>query len=898
MLVDIIYYSKLKLHTWVAHNSNDTFRKIILCKQKADRLQYTKGGFSVSKFKRFVSTMATTAILVSGISTSSFAALSSDIIGTDYEEAAKVLGAFEIMVGDAGTGLFRPGDPIKRSEVTKVAVALKGLAGVANSNSATGFPDVPPGHWATGFINVGTTEGLVIGDDKGNFRPDDNITYSEAITILVRALGYEPQAKAKGGFPNGYLAAGNSTGLTKGISVAMARNANPISRGQVAQLAYNALNINLMEQIGFGNNASFEVVDETLLTSKLNAKLVQGTVTAVGGSALEGEGVEKGEIMIGDKIYKTGNADVRNVLGIYVDAYVVDKSSSKENNTVKAIVPSAGKNSITTILADDIDSVTGTSSKVINYYRGNKKDKITIPEASLVVYNGKATNIDALTTIDSGAIMVVDYEKDKKIVFVNETENYVVDEVVTSSNRVIDKYGKSPLTLDADDESVTFVIDKGNEIIDIADLKEWDVLTLTISKDKSIVYGSVINNKVEGTITEKDNEHIYVNGEKLKVAANYTKELSLGDEGVFYLDAEGKIAAFDEGAQVSKNYAYLSDLAVKSGLDSKLEIEIFTHEGKVVTMEAANRIKVDGKSYSTPQTALDAIGAKGQLITFEVNSDGKINEIDKSLASEDIDEKDFVLNFSEEGVSYNAKTGKLNAKTMGVRVDENTVVFDIPKDSEDADDYSISDKSFFSDGGKYDITVYDVTEELTAGVVVVTSSENKAAEDSSVVVVEKITGSKDENGDAIDKLYGYQNGERVTLTAEKGMFKKNTQSLEKGDIIQVKADSKGNVKAVSVLFDIDASETEFSKDISENLTIEYGKVVKKFTNSFNLQVEGGSAKNYSVGDAKIHVVDTEKSNNSISVGDASDIQKFDDAKPERVFVRIYKDEVKDIVIIK
>ncbi len=852
----------------------------------------------MSKFKRFVSTMATTAILVSGISTSSFAALSSDIIGTDYEEAAKVLGAFEIMVGDAGTGLFRPEDPIKRSEVTKVAVALKGLSSVANSSSATRFPDVEAGHWATGFINVGTTEGLIIGDDKGNFRPDDNITYAEAITILVRALGYEPQAQAKGGYPNGYLAAGNSTGLTSGVTVAAARSSKGISRGQIAQMAYNALNINLMEQIGFGDNANFEVVDETLLTSKLDAKLVQGTVTAVGSSSLEGEGVEKGEIMIGDKIYKTGNADVRNVLGIYVDAYVVDKPSSKDNNTIKAIVPSVGRNSITTILADDIDSVTGTSSKVINYYRGNKKDKITIPSGSMLVYNGKAASMDALTTIEAGAVMVVDYEKNKKIVFVNETENYVVDEVVASSNRVIDKYGKSPLTLDADDESVTFVIDKGNEIIDITDLNEWDVLTLTISKDKSIIYGSVINNKVEGTVTEKDNEHIYVGDTKLKVAANYTKEISLGDEGVFYLDAEGKIAAFDEGAKISKNYAYLSNLGVKSGLDSKLEIEIFTHEGKVVALEAASRIKVDGKTYSTPQTALDAIGAKGQLITFEVNSDGKINEIDKSLASEDIDEKDFVLNFSEEGVSFNAKTGKLNASAMSVRVDENTVVFDIPKDSKDADDYSVSDKSFFSDGGKYDISVYDVTEDLTAGVVVVTSSENKASEESSVVVVEKITGSKDENGDAIDKLYGYQNGERVTLTAEKGMFKKNTQSLEKGDIIQVKADSKGDVKAVSVLFDIDAPETEFSKEISENLTIEYGKVVKKFASSFNLQVEGGSAKNYSVGDAKIYVVDTEKTNNSISVGDASDIQKFDDAKPERVFVRIYKDEVMDIVIIK
>ena len=44
--------------------------------------------------------------------------------------------------------------------------------------------------------------------------------------------------------------------------------------------------------------------------------------------------------------------------------------------------------------------------------------------------------------------------------FINETENYVVDEVVSSSGKVIDKYGKAPLVLDEDNEDMTFVIEK------------------------------------------------------------------------------------------------------------------------------------------------------------------------------------------------------------------------------------------------------------------------------------------------------------------------------------------------------------------------------------------------------------------------------------------------------
>ncbi len=849
----------------------------------------------MSKLKKFVSSVATAAILVSGISTASFATISGDVMGTDYEEAAKVLGAFEIMVGDAGTGMFRPNDPIKRSEVTKVAVALKGLSSVANSSTQTKFPDVEKGHWATGYINVGTTEGLIIGDDTGRFRPDDNITYSEAITILVRALGYEPQAQSKGGFPTGYLVSGNSMGLTTGVAVAQARSSRPVSRGQIAQLAYNALNINLMEQVGFGSGAKYEITDETLLTSRLDAKLVEGKVTAVGSSSLEGSGVDKGQIEIDGKVYKTGKADVRNVLGLYVDAYITDKSSSKDNNTALAIVPSQGKNDITTISADDIAEITSSASgKEISYIKGSKKYKISIPQNSLIVYNGKSSDMDALKAIKSGSIMVAD--DDKKTVFINETENYVVDEVIASSDRIIDKYGKSPLTLDKEDEKLTFVLEKDNKITDISALKEWDVITLTMSKDKSVIYGTVINNPVEGKITEIDDEYVYVGDRKLKVSISYPEKLEIDDEGIFYLDQEGKIAAFDEGKALDRSYAYISDMGTKSGLNQKLELEIFDAQGKLSRVTAASKVLVDGKSYTTVQTIQSAIGGKGQLVSVKFNSKGELSEVTKSTEGE-IDEDKFVLNLSEDDVVYNAKTSKLLASGMEIRVGADTIVFDLPAGG-DSEDYSIAGKSFFSDGDKYDITVYDVKEDLTAGVIVVTSSENKASEDSSAVIVDKLTSYKDEDGDTAEKLYAYQNGERISLTAKTGTFKKGSGKLEAGDIIQVKADSKGRVKAIEVLFDIDTKATEISKKLSDNLTIEYGKVVKKFDASFNLTVDSSSAKNYTIGDAKIHVVDTSKKTGIVSVGSASDIQKFDDAKPERVFVRIYKDTVEDIIIIK
>ena len=183
---------------------------------------------------------------------SSRIALAPDIKNTKYEEAAELLGALGIMVGDAESGAFRPDDNILRSEMSKVSVYAVGLEDVAlGATHATRFPDVVSNHWANGPINIADQQGMVIGDDIGTFRPDDPVLFQEAVTIMVRALGYEPQAKTSGGYPTGYMVVASSNQMLKGIS---ANAAAPATRGDIAQLVFNSLTVNLMEQKGLGSN--------------------------------------------------------------------------------------------------------------------------------------------------------------------------------------------------------------------------------------------------------------------------------------------------------------------------------------------------------------------------------------------------------------------------------------------------------------------------------------------------------------------------------------------------------------------------------------------------------------------------------------------------------------------
>lgn len=862
------------------------------------------------KFKKFIASVLTSVMTFAMAATSALAAVPADVADTKYEEAAEVLGVLEVMIGDEN-GNFRPDDTIIRAEVAKVGVAISGLSGVADSAAgATNFPDVPSGYWGTGYINVANSQKLVIGDDKGNFRPDAEITYQEAVTILVRALGYEPQAQAKGGFPAGYLVTASDIGLTKGVSGSQTA---PISRGEVAKLAFNALTINLMEQTGFGGDVSYEVVEKTLLTDKLDVEKITDQVKAVGSASLDGSSnLSKGQILIGDQIVKTGSADVRSVLGFTVDAYV------KENSRDKVLLlarPADGKNDSLTIPAENLAEINVSESKTeLKYWKDIDKDsktsKATIKSDANIIYNGKSGSAEDLKVIDSGSIILLDTQGKGSydVVFVNETANYVVEEVVESSHKIVDKYGHKTLIADPDDDDLTFIITKGTEEIGLADLNEWDVLTTTVSKDGQLVYAQVSSESVTGKVTEKSDDTYFINGKGYKIAANYTETISLEDEGTFYLDIEGKIAAVDSEAAVSENYAYLAKAGLSTGMDKVLEMKVFTKDGKTEIVKTGEKVKVNGVSGKTPQQALDILkgsnsSADGQLITYETNSDGTVTKINTAETTSSIDENKFTLNMKENDVEFKAASNKLVGSSMTISVNKNTVVFDIPAGKEDTSDFAIRNHEFFVDGDSYDLLAFDVTEDRTAKAIIITNSTGLANEESALAIVDKITLGKNDDGEEIENLYAYQNGEKIELpTAEAGVLVKNSGgsevALKQGDVIQYKTNISGEIEKITVIFDIDSKDTEAEVDVSDKMTTYYGKIVKKFSSSFNMQANSGAVHNFDFSKADIYTVDTTLSRNQISVGDAGDIQKYDELDPSRVFVRVYEDVVREVIIIK
>lgn len=82
-------------------------------------------------------------------------------------------------------GSFQPGKAITRAEFAALCSRLASVEPASIVESE--YSDVS-GHWAENDIYVVTAEGWFLGDAEGTFRPNDNITRAEAITVINRIL--------------------------------------------------------------------------------------------------------------------------------------------------------------------------------------------------------------------------------------------------------------------------------------------------------------------------------------------------------------------------------------------------------------------------------------------------------------------------------------------------------------------------------------------------------------------------------------------------------------------------------------------------------------------------------------------------------------------------------------
>lgn len=153
------------------------------------------------------------------------------------EQSIALLSELNIMKGDPD-GNFRLGDSVSRAEFTKIAVASSSSRNsVASGLAIAPFRDVSFQHWAAPYIKLAVSKGYCKGYPDGTFDPDGQVRYEEAVTMLLKVLGYTDEDFGVS-WPYGQVGMADSLEITKGVDRGIG---DVLTRRDVATLVYHTL---------------------------------------------------------------------------------------------------------------------------------------------------------------------------------------------------------------------------------------------------------------------------------------------------------------------------------------------------------------------------------------------------------------------------------------------------------------------------------------------------------------------------------------------------------------------------------------------------------------------------------------------------------------------------------
>lgn len=276
-------------------------------------------------------------------------------------------------------GSFRPDGTLTRAQFCKMAVTLMGKAdSVGQFQSYTIFPDVRASYWAAGYVNLATRgeNQLIAGYPNGTFVPENPITYGQAVTILMRLLGYADK-DVGAVWPEGYLAVAATSGVTKGLDLAGDSN---LTRGQAARLFVNLLAAKGKESTTPYGETLASAVEKDVVLLDVDAKADDGTEHGIKTTA---------------GTYKAGKQQPAPLLAGSKGTLLLDK-----DNKVLTFLPTRGATSKTITLVtakgDRVSDVTG-------------QEYLLAGDTAVYRDEGKTTYGEVFKTLRAGQVVTIYY---------------------------------------------------------------------------------------------------------------------------------------------------------------------------------------------------------------------------------------------------------------------------------------------------------------------------------------------------------------------------------------------------------------------------------------------------------------------------------------------------------
>jgi len=612
-----------------------------------------------SRGSKFLALVVALTFLLS-MAAPAFASAPADLQQT---EAAR-LQTLGIIAGfpDGSLGLDRT---MTRAEFAKVITIATGNEIIADAmvNSPTSFPDAKVGVWYTGYVNVASELGYILGYPDGTFKPNQDITNAEVLTILLRALGYDD--RLPGSWPTDYLVKANELGITDGVTFAAKA---PALRGDAFIFASRTLD---EEMVGWSSDISdFEPKGTTLLAKAFKGTTDEGVLVDLNWddgtlmatiATVEKDGVEKHYFEVVSTPVISGADGILNLLA---------KKVSYITNSDDQIIYFSAQD--TNVVTDD--EITKTNANKANINDKNY-DLVDDFEDILFAFPGKVGDIIGATTdnvyaadrvtavLDGGDIMAVLFEEYQVPGIVDEVDDdYItvlgtaaVDVDLEDAEYAVIKDGNLATLDDLEAGDLIFNVENNGE-----DVHGLDNLIVAVSKDNAItgtlekISSDFLKITVEGTEYDVDDDAI-ASSDGGDSYDDWTKDIAkdfAGEEVTILLSPAGKVAAIisDFEAEAAGLYGILLDASI-AGFDHK--VKILTAAGDKATFDL-DEDEVVAYVYGEKVFDADAnvetdnpLAVANDLIKYTLNSKGEIDSI--TAITDDPDKKAKVENSDKDG---------------------------------------------------------------------------------------------------------------------------------------------------------------------------------------------------------------------------------------------------------
>ena len=656
----------------------------------------------------------------------------------------------------------------KSAKLTRLqfVVGAAKLFHLSELSAGSVYSDVKANSVNAGYVTAANAAGWIATADK--FNPNDEITFAQAIKILLSAAEYQILADAKGGFPTGYLTVANEIDLLEGVSIG---NDTSVTVAEATILAYNLMLAPVFEITSYGDKMDFKRGGKTYIEKLYEAYPVEGVVTATEHNSIVLNAPFKkdnGKIAIDGVEYKYPGSDI-SLLGKNVTAYC-----AKENTRVKkvyCVIPD--ENEEITITAKDYMGISGTR---LSYLDGNKERKLDLDSAYKVIYNGRrVASLNAATMLrDNGAtIRLLSNNGDDtyEFIFIDAYKYGIVTNVDYVGGYIGFKTPAELIDLSDDTEHVCYIRKATGESVELYELTKDTALAVKASMDNRIFDITVLPNSVTGTITGMflEEYEIDLGDVTYKITKDFkenyidTNLVAMGDTISAVIGMYGEIAYLISNS-AGTSYGHLHDIYKDpAGFKPSAYVKIYTVGAAFQAYELAEKVIVDGVKKDRNEAYNDFIApafnaaqadptAPVLVIKYSLDNENKVNMIDfasedKTLYGKELDPQDSLVkyysNISPSGGLYTSSSSRgISSKV----VLESSTIMVVPENVADRDDetlYSTMSGSSLNTNyaSQYRFDIYDIDELGNAGYAILydaASLTESIIERNSTYIIEKI----------------------------------------------------------------------------------------------------------------------------------------------------------------